>query len=98
MLTNAGGGFSTCRGLAVTRWRSDPTRDHHGTFVYVRDPATGRAWAAAHPRRAAAADYSEVIFSADKAEVRRRDGLVETHLEVTVAPDHDAEVRRVTLV
>jgi cyclic beta-1,2-glucan synthetase len=98
MLTNAGGGFSTCRGLAVTRWRPDPARDGHGTFVYVRDPAAGRAWSAGHQPLAAPADAYEVVFSADKAEVRRRDGAVETLLEVAVAPDQDAEVRRVTLV
>lgn len=98
MVTNAGGGFSTCRGLAVTRWRTDPTRDHHGTFVYVRDRGTGRAWSAGHQPLCAAADDYEVIFSADKAEFRRRDGRIETHLELAVVPDQDAEVRRVTLV
>lgn len=97
VLTNAGGGFSTCRGLAVTRWRSDPTRDCHGTFIYLRDTATGKLWSAGHQPLATPADYYEVIFSADKAELRRRDGDVETHVEIAVAPD-DAEVRRVTLV
>jgi cyclic beta-1,2-glucan synthetase len=98
MVTNSGGGFSACRGLAVTRWRSDPTRDCHGTFIYVRDTATGKLWSAGHQPLAAPADYYEVIFSADKAEIRRRDGDIETHVEIAVAPDHDAEVRRVTLV
>jgi cyclic beta-1,2-glucan synthetase len=98
MLTNAGGGFSTCRGLAVNRWRADPTRDQYGSFVYVRDTATGKAWSAGHHPLGVLADGYEVTFFADKAEVRRRDGTIETQLEVTVAPDHDAEVRRVTLV
>jgi cyclic beta-1,2-glucan synthetase len=98
LLTNAGGGFATCRGLAVTRWRSDPTRDCHGTFVYVRETSTGKVWSTAHQPVGAIADSYEVVFSADKAEVRRRDGLIETHLEVVVAPDQDAEVRRVRLV
>src|SRR5205085_6906281 len=98
LVTNAGGGFSTCRGLAVTRWRNDPTRDHHGTFLYVRDPETGAAWSAGHQPTTAPADAYEVVFSADKAEVRRRDGDVETHLEVAVAPDRDVEVRRLTLI
>ncbi|MBN9524200.1 glycosyl transferase family 36, partial [bacterium] len=98
MLTNAGGGFSAGRGLAVTRWRADPARDAHGTFVYVRDPAARRLWSAGHQPVAAPADDYEVVFSADKAEFRRRDGAIETRTEIAVAPDHDAEVRRVTLV
>ena len=38
-----------------------------------------------------------MIFAADKAEFRRVDGEIETHLEITVSPEHRAEVRRVTL-
>ncbi|QEG29966.1 N,N'-diacetylchitobiose phosphorylase [Gemmata obscuriglobus] len=98
LVTNAGGGFSSRRGLAVNKWRADPTRDPHGSFVYVRDPATGVEWSAGHQPLCTPADYYEVIFSADKAELRRRDGFIETQTEVVVAPDHDAEVRRVTLV
>jgi cyclic beta-1,2-glucan synthetase len=98
LVTNAGGGFSTCRGLAVTRWRNDPTRDHYGSFLYVRDPETGAAWSAGHQPMTGPTDAYEVVFSADKAEIRRRDGGVETYLEVAVAPDRDVEVRRLTLV
>ena len=41
-ISSAGGGYSRWRDLAVTRWREDATRDCWGTFVYLRDPATGR--------------------------------------------------------
>lgn len=98
MVTNAGGGFSMCRGLAITRWRTDSTRDHHGSFLYVRDLTVGRLWSVAHQPTGAHADSYEVVFSADKAEFRRRDGAIETWTEVAVAPDRDAEIRRVTLV
>ena len=36
MVTNAGGGYSTCRGLALTRWREDRTTDAWGQFCFVR--------------------------------------------------------------
>lgn len=98
MVTNAGAGFSTCRGLAVTRWRSDPTCDAFGSFLYVRDMSSGEAWSAGHQPLCKPADSYEVTYSADKAEFRRRDGTIETFLEVTVAPDQDVEVRRLTLV
>lgn len=98
MLTNAGSGFSTCRGLAVTHWRTDSTRDPHGTYFYIRDTGTGTAWSAGHQPLTVPADSYEIVFSTDKAEIRRRDGMIETHLEVIVAPDQDAEVRRVRLI
>ena len=46
VLTNAGGGYSRWRDLAVTRWREDVTRDCWGTFIYLRDPASGEFWSA----------------------------------------------------
>ena len=41
MVTHAGGGYSRWKDLAVTRWREDATRDHWGTFCYLRDVASG---------------------------------------------------------
>ncbi|MFO0850628.1 MAG: glucoamylase family protein [Gemmataceae bacterium] len=97
VVTHAGGGGSTCNGLAVTRWRPDPTRDSCGSAVYVRDVESGKAWSAGHLPLATPADFYEAVFCVDKAEFRRRDGLIETVMEVTVAPDADVEVRRLTL-
>ena len=37
MVTNAGGGYSRWKDLAVTRWREDATCDNWGTFCYIRD-------------------------------------------------------------
>ncbi len=97
MVTNAGGGYSRWRDLSVSRYREDITRDPWGTFVYVRDLDSAAFWSAAfQPSRHEADDY-HVTFSADKAEFRRRDGDVETYMEVVVSPQDDVEVRRVTL-
>ena len=97
MLTNAGSGYSTCRGLDVTRWREDATRDHWGQAIYVHDLTGHLAWSAGHQPLCRPADDYEVVFSADKAAFRRLDGGVETLMEVTVSAESLAEVRRVTL-
>ena len=44
MMTTAGAGYSACRGLAVTRWREDVTRDNYGSFFYLRDMRSGGVW------------------------------------------------------
>ena len=55
VVTNAGGGSSFCRGLAVTKSRRDPTRDPGSQFVYLRDVRSGVVWSATyHPTAARA--------------------------------------------
>ncbi len=46
--------------------------------------------------RRAPDDY-HVIFAPDKAEYRRTDGELETHIEIAVSPEDDVEVRRLTI-
>jgi cyclic beta-1,2-glucan synthetase len=95
MITNAGGGYSRWRDLAVTRWREDATRDNWGTFCYIRDVGSGRFWSTAYQPTLKAADGYEAIFSEGRAEFRRRDDDFDTHTEVSVSPEDDVEVRRI---
>jgi len=96
-VTNAGGGASVWRGLPVTRWRRDATRDADGQFIYLRDARGGDVWSAAfQPTRREPDDYT-VTFSADRACFRRRDGDISTELDIAVSTEDDVEVRRVTV-
>ena len=97
MLTNAGSGYSTCRGLDVTRWREDGTRDACGLFIYIKDLGTDALWSAGYQPTCRAADHYEAIFSADKVSFRRLDSSIESVTEITVSPESRAEIRRVTL-
>ncbi len=73
MLTNAGGGSSRWKDLAVTRWREDTTCDNWGTFCYIRDMASREFWSTAYQPTLKRSDGFEAIFSEGKAEFRRRD-------------------------
>ncbi|MDO8700734.1 MAG: glucoamylase family protein, partial [Deltaproteobacteria bacterium] len=97
MVTTAGSGYSHWRDLAVTRWREDRTRDAWGTHVFIRDGHSGQLWSAAYQPSGVEPDSYEVAFSEDHVEIRRRDSAIATTLEVVVSPEHDAEVRRVSL-
>ncbi len=97
MLTASGSGYSRWQDLAVTRWREDVTRDNAGSYVLLRDVATGERWSAGFQPSGAVPESYEVTFTEDRAEFLRRDGALSTRLEVIVSSEDDAEVRRVSL-
>src|SRR5215813_6117098 len=98
VVTAAGAGVSTWRGLDVTRWREDVTRDCWGQFYYVRDLADGEVWSVGYQPLCRAALEHEFQFHADRAEFRRLDGDIETRWAICVVPDTNAEVRAMTFV
>ncbi len=106
MVTNAGGGYSRWKDLAVTRWREDGTCDNWGSFCYVRElagGASGEFWSTAHQPTLKRGESYEAIFSEGRAEFRRRDavrsgsGAIETYTEIVVSPEDDIELRRVRI-
>ncbi|MGB8509920.1 MAG: glucoamylase family protein, partial [Pyrinomonadaceae bacterium] len=97
MVTTAGAGYSACRGLAVTRWREDVTRDNYGSFFYLRDVRSGAVWSAGYQPVGRSPKSYEVTFSEDKVDFWRSDTGIITHTEVIVSPEDDAEVRRISL-
>ena len=96
MVTNAGGGYSRWKDLAVTRWREDTTCDNWGTFCYIRDVTSGEFWSTAYQPTLKRPENYEAIFSEGRAEFRRRDHDFDTHTEIAVSPEDDIELRRVT--
>jgi cellobiose phosphorylase len=98
MLTHCGAGYSRWRDLAVTRWREDGTRDHWGSFVYLRDVDGDAGWSAAYQPTRVPSDHYEAFFTEGRFEVRRSDQGLETHLEVVVSPEDDIELRRLRIL
>ena len=97
VVTNAGGGSSSCRGIAVTRARRDATSDPGSQFFYLRDVRSGRIWSAAHHPVAQEPDDELAQFTVDKATFDRRDGDIASRLEVAVSAEDDVEVRRLSV-
>ncbi|QPK64512.1 phosphorylase [Methylomonas sp. LL1] len=97
MLTAAGSGYSLWRNLAVTRWREDVTRDAWGSYLYLRNVASGQVWSAGYQPTTKAPDHYEVLFVEDRVRITRDDGSLVTTLEIVVSPEDDAEIRRLSL-
>ena len=97
LLTSAGSGRSSWRGLAINRWREDPVVHGHGAWIYVTDEAAGRSWSATlAPMGPQPSDYS-AVFAEGRAEFQRGDGTLVTTTDVLISPEDDAEVRRVSV-
>ncbi len=94
MVTNAGGGYSRWKDLAVTRWCEDATCDNWGTFCYLRDVASGAFWSTAYQPTLKRVETYQAMFSEGRAEFRRRDLDYDAQTEIVVSPEDDVEVRR----
>ncbi|MEJ7616443.1 MAG: glucoamylase family protein [Pyrinomonadaceae bacterium] len=79
MITTAGSGYSLCGPLAVTRWREDLTRDHWGSFCYVRDVRSGAVWSTGYQPTARMPQSYEVAFAEYKVQLSRRDAGIHLH-------------------
>jgi cyclic beta-1,2-glucan synthetase len=95
MITNAGGGYSRWKDLAVTRWREDVTCDNWGTFCYIRDVASGAFWSTSLQPTLTRLEDFEAIFSEARAEFRGHNHGLDTHTEIAVSPEDDIELRRI---
>lgn len=95
MVTNAGGGYSKWKDLAVTRWREDTTCDNWGTFCYIRDVEDGNYWSNTYQPTLKMPKTYDVTFAQGRVDFRRRDGHIDTHTEIVVSSEDNIEMRRI---
>jgi cyclic beta-1,2-glucan synthetase len=97
LLTGEGTSSSWMGDLALTRWTGDPIEASEGAYLYIRDPETGLL----HPigRRPAGPlpDSFRSFWAPGVFGVRRKDGGIESSMEVCVAPGSPVEIRRIAL-
>ncbi|EPC02153.1 hypothetical protein L861_15700 [Litchfieldella anticariensis FP35 = DSM 16096] len=101
MLTATGSGYSRWRHIAISRWQEDVTRDHWGSFIFLRDIRNADVWSATGQtlgrENGHVDDSNDVVFAEDYARFSHRHGDLTTHLDVLVSGEDDSEVRRVSL-
>ena len=96
-LSNAGGGGSRWAGLDLSRWRADATRDAHGVWTYLHDLDSGRLWSATRQPTGVDGQQETVSFQPHASAFSRQVDAILSRLDVTVDPDDDVEIRRLTL-
>ncbi len=97
MITASGSGYSRYKDIAVSRWREDVTRDHWGSYIFLKDIYSKDVWSAGYQPTGVEADSYEAIFTEDRAKIRRNDKDITSELEVFISPEDNAEIRRLKL-
>ena len=97
LISASGSGYSSWNDTELTRWRADSTHDEWGSWIYVEDRLDGSIWSVTPQPTMKAPDRSEVIFLPQRVEFERQDGEIVMRTIVTIAPEDDVEIRRVTI-
>lgn len=96
MITSDGDGFSSYENRMLYRFRED-IYENTGNYIYIKDMNRGKYFSAAyHPTRKEPEEY-QAVFSPHQAEFKRIDKDVSTHTIVTLSPEHNLEIRKVSL-
>ena len=95
-ITDGGSGYSRAGAIAVNRWVPDYF-EKKGFYIFIQNINSNTAWSATSEPYGQEPEKYRVVFSPDKAVFIRRNGNIESRLEVTVSPEDNAEVRRITL-
>jgi cyclic beta-1,2-glucan synthetase len=97
LITDRGGGFSQREGIQLTRWRRDFLTGHYGLQIFLKSLEDNKVWTTGLESLNGDDDSCQVTFLLDRAVFTRRNDLITTHTEVTVAPEDDVEIRRVVI-
>ena len=97
MISNSGSGYSKKDDMIIYRWKEDFTLDNSGMFFYIKNVNSQEYWSAAYEPCRDEGDSYEVIFSLDRAEFKRNDGNISTHMEIAISSEDDAEIRKITI-
>jgi cellobiose phosphorylase len=97
MLTGVGTGFAACGGRRLTAWSGDRVEDGDGCFVYLRDAESDVVWSVGRAPVAGRPERFEATYTPGRLSIVRHEHGIEALMDVSVAPDADAEVRRLAL-
>ena len=97
MITNRGEGFSKDGNTYINRWRKDYLTSPYGQFVYIKDIKNNKFWSSTYVPYCLEPDSYDVEFHQYKAVFKRRDGYIETRMDIYLLPEESGEIRRIRI-
>lgn len=96
MINNRGEGFSKNQNIFINRWRRDYLSTPYGQFIYIKD-MDNNIWSTTYAPVYKEPDIYDVEFSNYKATFYRKDGQIESKMDIYLLPEELGEIRRVIL-
>jgi len=97
MTTLSGSGYAKKNDMTVYRWKGDNTSDLSGSFIYIKNLNSNDYWSATYEPCKVEGDDSTIEFKCDVGIYKRKDGSIESELDIVVSPEDDVEVRKLVL-
>ncbi len=97
MVSAKGLGYARWQDYAIGRWRKDRVLERYGQRIVFRNLKNGETFSTAYQPALDQPDRYQVAFEPERAVFLRKDGRFTTKMESWVSPEHDVEIRRVTL-
>ncbi len=97
MINSMGEGFSKNEDIFINRWRKDFLANSYGQFIYIKDLKNNKVWSTTYAPTFVKPDDYNISFSTDRASFNRKDGDIESTMEVFLLPEELGEVRKVVL-
>lgn len=97
MINTCGSGYSKKNDMMLYRWKGSSTSDDSGLFFYIKNLNSNDYWSPAFEPCKTYGENYEAVFNLDKAKFSRRDGNIESIMEICVSNDENLEVRKITL-
>ncbi|MDF2801164.1 MAG: conserved rane protein of unknown function, partial [Anaerocolumna sp.] len=96
MITSDGDGFSSFGDMMLYRWRAD-LYANTGNYIYIKDINANKFWSATYnPTKTEPEEY-QAVFSPHQAEFKRTDGDISSHTVISLAPNHNLEIRKLMI-
>ncbi len=97
MINSMGEGFSKNKDVFLNRWRKDFLSNSYGQFIYIKDLKNNKVWSTTYAPTFVMPDDYNVSFSTDRVCFNRKDGDIESTMDVFLLPEELGEVRKVVL-
>lgn len=97
MITVTGSGYSKKNDMMLYRWKGNSTSDDSGMFFYVKNLNSNDYWSSTFEPCKNCGDKYIAEFNLDKAKFNRKDGNIETQMEIVISPEENLEIRKITL-
>jgi cyclic beta-1,2-glucan synthetase len=97
MIDNSGSGFLFWeKNIALTRWTEDAEQNDYGYYIFIKDLDTEQVWSVGFQPTKVQPDFYEVVYGPEKVEFSRKDHGIFLKMEITISPEHDMEIRKLT--